>query len=155
MRHNVDVATIVKSHPMWVRGLKQNKLESAARTEVAPYVGAWIETFRGFICALRINVAPYVGAWIETSMWRRIAILSPVAPYVGAWIETRQGVAGEVEPKRSHPMWVRGLKHKPRKAHSAHRKVAPYVGAWIETSTSTARYLISQSHPMWVRGLKL
>ena len=33
------------SHPMWVRGLKQNvarrwKMEN----DVAPYVGAWIET---------------------------------------------------------------------------------------------------------------
>ena len=33
---------------------------------VAPYVGAWIETFSltSFHCC--INVAPYVGAWIET-----------------------------------------------------------------------------------------
>ena len=34
--------------------------------EVAPYVGAWIETYR-FECFGSLNtVAPYVGAWIET-----------------------------------------------------------------------------------------
>ena len=33
------------SHPMWVRGLKQNRLGVLYHLEqVAPYVGAWIET---------------------------------------------------------------------------------------------------------------
>ena len=36
---------IIKSHPMWVRGLKLNILLGSLRyVEVAPYVGAWIET---------------------------------------------------------------------------------------------------------------
>ena len=34
-----------KSHPMWVRGLKQQyDLQSQLNQQVAPYVGAWIET---------------------------------------------------------------------------------------------------------------
>ena len=35
---------------------------------VAPYVGAWIETF--FVCSkvFQESVAPYVGAWIETTV---------------------------------------------------------------------------------------
>ena len=34
------------SHPTWVRGLKRKSLcRLAARSLVAPYVGAWIETF--------------------------------------------------------------------------------------------------------------
>ena len=35
------------------------------------------------------RVAPYVGAWIET--WIMSAFCTPliVAPYVGAWIETK------------------------------------------------------------------
>ena len=33
------------SHPMWVRGLKLHALRSAPFHQVAPYVGAWIETF--------------------------------------------------------------------------------------------------------------
>ena len=33
------------SHPMWVRGLKQNANDSDFVSQVvAPYVGAWIET---------------------------------------------------------------------------------------------------------------
>ena len=36
---------VAPSHPMWVRGLKQS-VENAQKLakEVAPYVGAWIET---------------------------------------------------------------------------------------------------------------
>ena len=33
---------------------------------VAPYVGAWIETFGAGLLGGVFNVAPYVGAWIET-----------------------------------------------------------------------------------------
>ena len=36
------------------------------RESVAPYVGAWIETFFPSRDHFVINVAPYVGAWIET-----------------------------------------------------------------------------------------
>ena len=33
------------SHPVWVRGLKQNEVKKASeKTLVAPRVGAWIET---------------------------------------------------------------------------------------------------------------
>ena len=79
----------MKSHPMWVRGLKLVRvlLDGSVR-HVAPYVGAWIET--GWLrskCQLSV-VAPYVGAWIETDS--NILQTGPalVAPYVGAWIET-------------------------------------------------------------------
>ena len=35
----------MKSHPMWVRGLKPRRAQRyRAATCVAPYVGAWIET---------------------------------------------------------------------------------------------------------------
>ena len=34
---------------------------------------------------------------------------------------------------RSHPTWVRGLKHKQGVNNAYAVKVAPYVGAWIET----------------------
>ena len=32
------------SHPTWVRGLKQKRLRINITRQVAPYVGAWIET---------------------------------------------------------------------------------------------------------------
>ena len=35
-------------------------------TEVAPYVGAWIETVQEIGNNIPGAVAPYVGAWIET-----------------------------------------------------------------------------------------
>ena len=56
-----------ESHPMWVRGLKQfwNMLWHHP-CEVAPYVGAWIETRPDKSMDGRRKVAPYVGAWIET-----------------------------------------------------------------------------------------
>ena len=79
--------------------------------EVAPYVGAWIETemcsnrlrvqrwshptwVRGLKLTYTLNaqslgvVAPYVGAWIETWQHSRPVYRKNVAPYVGAWIET-------------------------------------------------------------------
>ena len=71
-----------------MRGLKQKSdYKKKFNDLVAPYVGAWIETFQG---------APFVTR-------------SVVAPYVGAWIETLIGQTGDIYGK-SHPTWVRGLK---------------------------------------------
>ena len=73
-----------------------------------------------------------MGAWIETPVQPLGGDVDGVAPYVGAWIETM--ALGDYALKRkSHPMWVRGLKHI----------------QYNETNT------INTSHPMWVRGLKL
>ena len=33
---------------------------------VAPFMGAWIETFTVFFCNHSDAVAPFMGAWIET-----------------------------------------------------------------------------------------
>ena len=76
------------SHPTWVRGLKHAEDTSDEDGRwVAPYVGAWIETFRERKRRMQQAVAPYVGAWIETPRWHK---------YRGSsW---------------SHPTWVRGLK---------------------------------------------
>ena len=41
-----------KSHPTWVRGLKQSQNQYKHNVyDVAPYVGAWIET-KSFACLL-------------------------------------------------------------------------------------------------------
>ena len=37
-----------------------------------------------------MEVAPYVGAWIETRIRKKMFELDIVAPYVGAWIETNK-----------------------------------------------------------------
>ena len=58
---------MAKSHPTWVRGLKLVKSDyQPAPGEVAPYVGAWIETVSVNFSPVQLEVAPYVGAWIET-----------------------------------------------------------------------------------------
>ena len=41
---------------------------------------------------------------------------------------------------RSHPMWVRGLKHSLSIRLRCNHIVAPYVGAWIETVKRCAVY---------------
>ena len=56
-----------KSHPVWVRGLKQPSfIWPYSLSGVAPRVGAWIETNFAAFFDLSQAVAPRVGAWIET-----------------------------------------------------------------------------------------
>ena len=54
------------SLPMWERGLKLLRNLAHYYTEVAPHVGAWIETRLRLLLLNRVSVAPHVGAWIET-----------------------------------------------------------------------------------------
>ena len=61
-------AVVGWSHPTWVRGLKRSVPSVRERPPVvAPYVGAWIETYDRYVTDDPDTVAPYVGAWIETS----------------------------------------------------------------------------------------
>ena len=54
---------------MWVRGLKRKHLSKYSDEKiVAPYVGAWIETYNSAVAQRQRLVAPYVGAWIETEL---------------------------------------------------------------------------------------
>ncbi len=71
------------------RGLKQILAKRhQCGTSVAPYAGAWIETFDSGIFKSPNIVAPYAGAWIETLFRRVSRVYQKVAPYAGAWIET-------------------------------------------------------------------
>ena len=56
-------------------------------------------------------VAPRVGAWIETVIYHYITEGHKVAPRVGAWIETPIHNLLVLNGTKSHPVWVRGLKH--------------------------------------------
>ena len=57
----------MRSHPMWVRGLKQIlSFLFFIVFCVAPHVGAWIETQCSNYGDYGLKVAPHVGAWIET-----------------------------------------------------------------------------------------
>ena len=97
------------SHPMWVRGLKPSTSLTSKVSAVSHPM--WVRGLKpiGRVVYRGYNVAPYVGAWIETKALRFTAPEYLVAPYVGAWIET--SIMGNSQsPARSHPMWVRGLK---------------------------------------------
>ena len=56
------------------------------------------------------DVAPRVGAWIETSELTAVNPTPWVAPRVGAWIETKENLTEVEDAFSSHPVWVRGLK---------------------------------------------
>ncbi len=70
-----------------------------------------------------------------------------VAPRVGAWIETPI-----VKPHHtfleSHPVWVRGLKHRQIRTWSRTR-----VGAWIET-TITSPFSVAPRVGAWIETVK-
>ena len=73
-----------------MRGLKLKYVNRQTLfLQVAPRVGAWIETLTRNVFSYTPAVAPRVGAWIETSMNIIFRKMSSVAPRVGAWIETK------------------------------------------------------------------
>ena len=74
---------------MWVRGLKRPPYSfKRLKSNVAPHVGAWIETLSPLWSSIAESVAPHVGAWIETVVVFPLGEYLYVAPHVGAWIET-------------------------------------------------------------------
>ena len=100
-----------RSHPVWVRGLKQGGYrQEIPQRGVAPRVGAWIETTPSTPPSIRASVAPRVGAWIETlSLYRtpRSPLSHPV------WVRGLKLLGQPILWKavsESHPVWVRGLK---------------------------------------------
>ena len=101
---------LVSSHPVWVRGLKPDK-KHIPKTAPGSHP-VWV---RGLKLVLADpltnanNVAPRVGAWIETLTPLVVCAPGPVAPRVGAWIETSISLPSGVL-LMSHPVWVRGLK---------------------------------------------
>ena len=72
------------------------------------------------------------------------------------WVRGLKHVVADMpfRPQQSHPMWVRGLKLGGQSNVIQVDTVAPHVGAWIETKPLLSNSGIGMSHPMWVRGLK-
>mgnify|MGYP007100800614 FL=1 len=88
---------------------RDTNYQEEALIDVAPFVGAWIETYCVFVDVHQIMVAPFVGAWIETREEPTTPSIKVVAPFVGAWIETED--SGAKDPHDvSLPSWERGLK---------------------------------------------
>ena len=98
---------------MWVRGLKQHRRTKTFVRDVAPRVGAWIETCRLTKIYKNYDVAPRVGAWIETLLCEIIAKTKKSHP---VWVRGLKPF--RIRPltlaQMSHPVWVRGLKRRQR-----------------------------------------
>ena len=86
------------------------------------------------MCTLAVlaDVAPRVGAWIETLDTTRWRVIIPSHP---VWVRGLKQQASDVSDfaKWSHPVWVRGLKQQASDVNDFANWVAPRVGAWIET----------------------
>ena len=103
---------VIRSHPVWVRGLKHiAHILCLVPVQVAPCVGAWIETRCLYPGARPCRVAPCVGAWIETLLAHIVRGMTRVAPCVGAWIETSM-ITMQGTTQNVAPCVVRGLKQK-------------------------------------------
>ena len=96
---------------MWVRGLKRECDDVVSKkNDVAPHVGAWIETCKH-------GHAEVVS--LSHPMWVRGLKLVSFAEVLHRRTSHPMWVRGlkpdcatpPIAPKMSHPMWVRGLKH--------------------------------------------
>ena len=131
---NKNVSLHNKSHPTWVRGLKQVMCTNPLTIKKSH--PTWVRGLKHRITQILLiteYVAPYVGAWIETSVLSLyVANYSKSHP---TWVRGLKhfGVGGFTTYNLSHPTWVRGLKHASWLGLEVCKKVAPYVGAWIET----------------------
>ena len=94
-------------------------------------MGAWIETRETEHQEESTNVAPYVGAWIETFPSASEVSLRMSHP---TWVRGLKLMITNnlLDYLQSHPTWVRGLKPL-KEGEAIANAVAPYVGAWIET----------------------
>jgi len=57
------------------------------------------------------------------------------------------GVSDSYQYIQSHPVRVRGLKHKPPRVFLSTYQVAPRAGAWIETNWKGGRIIVSGVAP--------
>ena len=74
-----------------------------------------------------------MGAWIETQDNATFAL--SVAKSHPTWVRGLKHIyfCPRTSYEQSHPTWVRGLKPLTLSPYDLNKKVAPYVGAWIET----------------------
>ena len=120
---------------MWVRGLKLCKSEDLrAYINVAPCVGAWIET-GNMVQLLQWSMSHPV--WVRGLKLE--VTLSNNSDYKShpVWVRGLKLLSGLIlAPLNvSHPVWVRGLKQSFDILTLRAAPVAPCVGAWIETPT--------------------
>ena len=123
--------SLCPSHPSWVRGLKLLMQLFWAKVQVAPLVGAWIETTRlNSFCSCQMSHPSWVRGLKHAIEWKRQSAKMSHPSWVrGLKLVTVENVGRFLA---SHPSWVRGLKPYPSRVWST---------VWV-------------SHPSWVRGLK-
>ena len=84
------------------------------------------------------KVAPFPGAWIETWRFQRSPPQPRVAPFPGAWIETRDPCQSKRKPTR-RPLPGGVDRNIQAACGRAAASVAPFPGAWIETDHEPPR----------------
>ena len=101
------------------------------RREVAPHVGAWIETYATLAQQERTQSLPM---WERGLKHSTLVELHKVLKSLPMWERGLKPLSQVVEAARalSLPMWERGLKHANLFTVISY-VVAPHVGAWIET----------------------
>ena len=67
------------SHPVWVCGLKHDRIKIDNRADV---------------------VTPCMGVWIETTLSGIAGAVSPVTPCMGVWIETESSLMANMDQLR-------------------------------------------------------
>ena len=116
------------------------------RYDVAPHVGAWIETALQWLRQWQHSSLPMWERGLKQDLSMHYRSLTDVAPHVGAWIETvvcrqfnslymslpmwERGLKLVLHPtlirlQMSLPMWERGLKHQIRLKNRAIRRRSP------------------------------
>jgi len=77
----------LESRPSRARGLKQQRQGAAHHREVAPFTGAWIETYSRPHCFYNRQSRPSRARGLKPVPIPSFGWLI-VAPFTGAWIET-------------------------------------------------------------------
>ena len=120
------------SRPVWARGLKLGTgYFHLNEPDVAPRVGAWIETCPNSIRSPHQTSRPVWARGLKPILNYRYHTTRQVAPRVGAWIETTMTYPAD-GTEMSRPVWARGLK-------------LPF---------NIASRVNNRSRPVWARGLK-
>ena len=116
-------------------------------------MGAWIETSDSDCVFVSVDVAPRVGAWIETPIDGHGPGEDLSHP---AWVRglKRFGFGVGIGSGMSHPAWVRGLKRTVGPDRRDRRKSHPAWVRGLKPSVPDAPDAAATSYPAWVRGLK-
>ena len=123
-----------RSPPSRGRGSKLRKLQGTSLVEWSPPSrgrgSKLMETPRALVAT---EVAPFAGAWIETFRWRLHAQSVSCRPLRGGVDRNDRYLKHTIAGKLSPPSRGRGSKRHARLVRRVVQDVAPFAGAWIET----------------------